>query len=125
MARRIGHGDEAAGQLCLWSEESLPSPFHGEGQDGGAAAVHHGSTPTPTLPLTGGGRDAQAPSPSQGEGGDGGASRSKSRPLRAVAAARKDTIARSERALAAIRSILASDSREEAARHAAAFRRNR
>jgi hypothetical protein len=88
MARRIGHGDEAAGQLCLWSEESLPSPFHGEGQDGGAA-------------------------------------RSRSRPLRAVAAARKDTIARSERALAAIRSILASDSREEAARHAAAFRRNR
>jgi hypothetical protein len=161
MARRASCSDAEVGQLSLWAEEivpspaqgdelrvneSVPSPSQGEGQDGGSAAAHHDvSTPTPTLPLPGGGRPSfsresrkavTSPSPSQGEGQDGGAavapnerptraSPPKSKPLRAVAAARKDSIARSERALAAIRSILASESREEAARHAAAFRRNR
>jgi 5-oxoprolinase (ATP-hydrolysing) len=32
-----------------------PSPFEGEGRDGGAATAGHDSTPTPTLPLAGGG----------------------------------------------------------------------
>jgi hypothetical protein len=112
MARRAPRGGEEVGQLSLWAEEIVPSPSQGEG------------------------RTANPPSPAQGEGRDGSsavtpnerpnpASPPKSKPLRAIAAARKDSIARSERALAAIRSILASESREEAARHAAAFRRNR
>jgi hypothetical protein len=115
MFRRIRRSEETAGQLPLWAEEA-PSP-------------------TPALPLEGG-ESKTAPSPSQGEGGDGGsattpnqrpapASPPKRQPLRAVAAARKDTIARSERALNAIRAILSSNTSEEAARHAAAFRRNR
>lgn len=115
MSRRASRNDATAGQLSLWTEEVLPRFVNGTAAPPSRPSRHEeaeASEPA-TSPL------ATSPGEARSK-----ALPPKTSPARAVAASRKDSVARSERALAAIRSMLTS-STDKASTQASGFHLHR